>query len=140
MLDWSGLRPPLAIALGAIGGSLARYYVSQAIASWSAAWGAGFPYGTAIVNVSGAIAMGVLATLAARHFPSISPEVKLIIGTGFLGSYTTFSTYALESVSLWSSGRGGLALVYWLGSAVLGLVGVGVGVGLGNAIGRNFTP
>jgi len=135
-MDWSGLRPPVAVALGAIGGSLARYYVSLAIGHWASASNIVFPYGTAIVNFSGSIAMGILATLAARPFSALTPELKLAIGTGFLGSYTTFSTYALDSVMLWSAGRIGAALVYWLGSATVGIVGIGIGVGVGTAIVR----
>lgn len=118
------VRPPIAIALGAVGGSLARYYVSQAIGQW----GYAFPYGTILVNFSGSIGMGILVSFSTRD---VSPELRLAIGTGFLGSYTTFSTYALESVTLWGTGRGGMALVYWLGSAVLGLVGIGLGAAIG---------
>lgn len=120
MVDWNAVRPPVAIALGAVGGSLARYYLSQAIGQW----GNAFPYGTIIINFSGSIAMGMLASFTARD---LSPELRLAIGTGFLGSYTTFSTYALESVMLWLTGRGWTALVYWLGSALLGLAGIGIG-------------
>jgi fluoride exporter len=120
MLDWNAIRPPIAIALGAVGGSLARYYLSQAIGLW----GNAFPYGTILVNFSGSIGLGMLASFSTR---GLSPELRLAIGTGFLGSYTTFSTYALESMTLWWTGRGWTALVYWLGSAVLGLVGIGLG-------------
>jgi CrcB protein len=66
----------------------------------------------------------MLASFSTR---GLSPELRLAIGTGFFGSYTTFSTYALESMTLWWAGRGWTALVYWLGSAVLGLVGIGLG-------------
>ena len=125
MLDWNTVRPPLTIALGAVGGALARYYLSQIIGQW----GTAFPYGTLLINVSGSIAMGILASLT---LGDVSPELRLAIGTGFLGSYTTFSTYALESMHLWLTGRGGMALVYWLGSASLGVLGIA----LGSAIGR----
>jgi CrcB protein len=120
MVDWNAVRPPIAIALGAVAGSLARYYLSQFIGQW----GTAFPYATMIINFSGSIGMGMLASFTTR---GLSPELRLAIGTGFLGSYTTFSTYALESMNLWLMGRGWTALVYWLGSALLGLLGIGLG-------------
>ncbi len=125
------LRPPLAVALGAIGGALCRYYTSQAIARWL---GTPSPHGTLLINVTGCFLLGVLAQRLEKG-ALIAPEVLLLAATGFLGSYTTFSTYALESWRLLQAGQLEIAfLLYWLGSPLLGLLGVGLGVTLANWI------
>jgi len=124
-LDWGALRAPIAIALGAMGGALCRYYVSLAAATI----GSSFPWGTAIVNISGAFLMGLLVALSPRL--GLSPDARLLLGTGFLGSYTTFSTYVLEGTTLWQTGQGASALVYCLGSLIGGLVCVGAGLVVG---------
>lgn len=76
--------------------------------------------------------MGFFATLALERVDLISPEVRLLVAVGFLGSYTTFSTYGLDSVLL--LGRNAVAGFYWLGSAVLGVIGVQLGVMLARLV------
>src|SRR6202035_256098 len=89
-------------------------------------WGADFPYGTFIVNVSGAFAVGlVLAYLGARL--EISPLWRLFFVTGFLGGYTTFSSYAWEALTLAEQGAVLRAAVYVVGSNLLGFAGVWLG-------------
>ena len=122
------LRPPLAIALGAIGGALCRYYLSQAIVRWLGAEML-LPYGTLLANISGCFALGWLMGRAQRGAP-LAAEVLLLVGTGFLGSYTTFSTYALESWRLLGTGQLKLAALYGLGSPLLGLLSAGLGAAL----------
>lgn len=118
------LRVPFAIGLGAIGGSLSRYYLSL----WFAErFGPSFPYGTLIINLSGCGAMGWFMTLAMER-ASLSPEVRLLVGVGFLGSYTTFSTYELDSFSLWQQHRFGIGLFYWLGSSLFGALAMEFGI------------
>lgn len=116
---------PIAVSLGAIPGALCRYFLAILLAQWL---GSRFPYGTFVINLSGALLMGFCVTLAADQV--ISPNLKPLIMTGFLGSYTTFSTYALDTSILWRSGRRGQALFYWAGSVVLGGVCLKVGMGL----------
>ncbi len=111
-------RAPLAISLGAIPGALARYYIGLLCLAW---FGAGFPVGTLLANLSGAFMMGCFTTLALERVVS-SPDLRLFISVGFLGSYTTFSTYALDASNLLRSGQSGLALCYGFGSAGLGLL------------------
>jgi fluoride exporter len=120
-------RSPLAISLGAVAGALTRYYLTLWIGRL---WGTYFPWGTWVINLSGCFLMGVVVTIAPVK---LSPELKLMVATGFLGSYTTFSTYGLESMMLMRHGLG-LALFYWLGSAVLGVGAVLGGTLLGKAI------
>lgn len=117
------LRAPLAVSLGAIPGALSRYYLTLAFAQWL---GTSFPYGTFIINITGSLVMGFFVTLTLERAITL-PELRLLVATGFLGSYTTFSSYELDTFNLLESGNRGLALVYWLGSAVLGLVGLALG-------------
>lgn len=88
----------LFIALGAALGANARYWVTL----WAAnRFGTDYPYGTLLVNVTGSFLLGLLLTLATGRL-NLAPETRLLLLTGFLGAYTTFSTYAVESLALWS--------------------------------------
>lgn len=123
----AAIRNPVAISLGAISGALSRYYLSL----WFVQrFGVAFPYGTFFVNISGCFLMGLIFTLATETVITITPEVRLLIATGFLGSYTTFSTYALDTVILFSAKRFVLGLIYWAGSAIVGIVSVKLGMEL----------
>lgn len=117
------LVAPLAIAAGAIPGTLSRYYLTVLCARWL---GTGFPYGTFIINLSGTLLIGFVTTLALAQL--ISPELHLLLTTGFLGSYTTFSTYALDTVSLARSHSKIHALGYWAGSAIGGALCLEIGI------------
>jgi CrcB protein len=133
MLQDPTLRNPIAISLGAIAGALSRYYLTL----WFAQrFGTAFPYGTFFINLTGCFAMGFFITLSLERVPSIPPEVRLMVTTGFLGAYTTFSTYGLESLNLLRNTYGSsFALrnfstfaLYWAGSAILGIISVQLGV------------
>ncbi len=117
------LRAPIAIALGAVPGALSRHYLGLCVARWL---GSNFPYGTLIINLTGALVMGFFDTYTLDR-AIISPDLRGLIAVGFLGSYTTFSTYALESVNLARLGNYGYALLYWAGSAVLGVLSLELG-------------
>lgn len=114
----------LAIGIGAVLGANARYFV----ALWAAArLGLGFPYGTLIVNATGSLILGFLITMFLGRL-SVAPEVRLFLVVGFLGSFTTFSSFAVESLSLAQSGAFGKAMVnifannaLSLGCALLGI-------------------
>lgn len=116
------LRSPLAVVLGAIPGALCRYYLAQVLARW---WGTGYPYGTLVANLTGALLMGFFTTYALER-SAIPPEIRLLVATGFLGSYTTFSSYMLDTVNLARTGYN-VALLYCLGSAALGVLGIELG-------------
>lgn len=75
--------------------------------------------------------MGFFVTLALRV---ASPEVRLLVATGFLGSYTTFSTYGLDTITLLGDRRVTTAAFYWVGSALLGILSVQLGVFLARLI------
>ncbi|PRB44508.1 fluoride efflux transporter CrcB [Arthrobacter sp. MYb23] len=87
-----------------------------------------FPWGTMLINVTGSFALGFLAGLVMRgHAPG---SLFLILGTGFLGGYTTFSTASLETIRLIQSGKTGLALINGLGSMAASVISAAAGVGI----------
>jgi fluoride exporter len=126
----AALNGAIAVSLGAIPGALSRYYITVGLAR---RLGTHFPFGTFLINLSGALLMGFFATLTVERVIS-SPDVQLLITTGFLGSYTTFSTYALDTSLLWHSGCRVRSLIYWTGSVVLGGLGLAMGIGLAKLV------
>jgi fluoride exporter len=120
----------LLISAGAMLGANARYWLGD----WAAQrWGSGFPIGTLIINLTGSLVLGFFMTLATERL-MLDPRWRLFFAVGFLGAYTTFSTYTFESFNLLFKGEWGLGLLNLLGSAVLGLVAAGVGVFLGKLL------
>lgn len=118
------------IALGGAVGAVSRY----AVDTWVAQATAGaFPWGTLVVNVSGALALGLLYALATER-GVLPAEIRAPVMIGFIGAYTTFSTLMLESWRLWEDGSVGLAIVNLAGSSVLGIAAVIVGLTLGRAL------
>ena len=104
------------------------------VANWAAdRWGAEFPYGTFAINISGAFVIGFfLALLGSRV--GINPLWRLFFATGFLGGYTTFSSYTWEALLLAQAGAWARALVYVIASNVFGLAGVWLGAALSQVI------
>lgn len=130
-LQEPSIRTPIAISFGAIAGALCRYYLSL----WFAKiFGVNFPYGTFFVNITGSIVMGFFVTLTAEQIVKVSPELFLWLAVGFLGSYTTFSTYELDSMKLLNEEQFSFFALYWLGSAIFGLIGIKLGITLANLI------
>lgn len=112
------------IGVGGVLGANARYLVSV----WAVRrYGIAFPVGTFLINASGSLAIGFLATVIQTMFGN-SPEARLLFLTGFLGGYTTFSTFAYESVILVREGEIRAALLNALGSTVVGIVGCLLGI------------
>ncbi|MCC6315482.1 MAG: fluoride efflux transporter CrcB [Thermomicrobiales bacterium] len=123
-MDGDAWRAFVAIGLGAAFGANARYLVS----GWAAdRFGIRFPVGTLIVNISGSFAIGFVVTLLARRFGG-GGDAQLLLATGFLGGYTTFSTFAYETVALLRGSEVGPGLANALGSIVGGIVGAFAGV------------
>jgi fluoride exporter len=125
MLQYPNFRAPIAISLGAIAGALSRYYITLWFAS---RFSTAFPYGTFFINITGCFGMGFFITLALERVTAIPLEVRLMVTTGFLGAYTTFSTYGLETSILLRDRSYSLAVLYWAGSAVLGVIAVQLGI------------
>jgi CrcB protein len=118
------------IALGGALGSIARYWVGSEVAS---RLGSKFPYGTFVINISACVIIGFSLTYLGRHL-ELSPAWRFLIPTGFVGAYSTFSTYEWETLSSLRSGAFSLAALYALGSLLLGLVAAWGGAVLAEAI------
>ena len=84
---------------------------------------------TSVINVTGSVVLGLFAGLIAAHV--VPPTWHMVVGTGFFGGYTTFSTASYETVRLAQSGRLGRAMAYAASTAVLCLVGAAAGYALG---------
>ena len=120
------LKSLLLVAIGGAFGSVCRYLVGVYTLRW---FGGGFPYGTVVVNVAGSFAMGVLVELLARRFAG-SLELRLLLATGVLGGFTTFSSFSLDAAVLWERGESWTALVYVAVTLVAGIGGLFAGLGL----------
>ncbi len=122
--------PYVAVAVGGAFGAVARF----AIDGWVSERTSGiFPWGTLVINLSGAFLLGLLATLAIDR-SVLSPDIRPIAMIGFLGAYTTFSTWMLDCWRLLEEGAWALAAANLVGSVLLGLVAVGLGVALGRLV------
>jgi CrcB protein len=116
--------PYIAIAAGGVLGANARYLVGLYIAD---RLGAAFPYGTFVINVTGSLVIGFFLTLMSERL-ALDPLWRLFFATGFLGAYTTFSTYTYEAATLIRDGAYVPALLYVFGSVGFGLLGVLAGI------------
>jgi CrcB protein len=120
----------LIISIGAVLGANCRYWLG----GWAVErFGAAFPYGTLIINLSGSFLLGLFITLLTGRL-GIGPEWRLLVAVGFLGAYTTFSTYTYESVSLILEGQLWQGVLNLFGSSILGGLAVLLGIGLGRLI------
>lgn len=114
------------LAAGALG-TLARW----ALAVWAARW-APVGAGTLVANLLGAFLLGLLAALTPPSRAGL--ELRLVLGTGFLGAFTTFSTLELEAYGLLAGGRWPLGVGYLFGSAAAGLAALALGRALGASL------
>ncbi|HBU99336.1 MULTISPECIES: fluoride efflux transporter CrcB [Thalassospira] len=105
------------IALGGAIGAVARHSVSVMMGS---IMGSGFPWGTLTVNIVGSFLMGALLEISALKL-SLSPEIRALLVTGFLGAFTTFSTFSLDVATLYERGNLGLTALYIIVSVVVGI-------------------
>ncbi|MEO6807785.1 MAG: fluoride efflux transporter CrcB [Isosphaeraceae bacterium] len=120
----------LVLSVGGALGVNARYWLGVWISRWASPQ---FPWATFVVNLSGAFVIGVLTVALTRWLPH--PHLRLLMITGVLGGYTTFSTFALESATLWERGETLLALANLGGSVALGFAAVLLGLALARAPG-----
>jgi fluoride exporter len=115
----------LALSMGGVAGVNARYWLGAWINRWASSQ---FPWATFSINVSGAFAIGFLTALLTQWSPH--SHLRLLTLVGFLGGYTTFSTFAFESVTLWQRGEWAFSLVYMVGSVLAGCMAVVLGAAL----------
>ncbi len=118
------------IALGGSLGSLARYWIGSAVADKI---GTKFPYGTFVVNLSACILLGFSLELLDRHM-EVSPAWRYLMPIGFVGAYSTFSTFEWETFSSLQAGAFITAGLYVALSIFVGLAGLWCGGFLGRAV------
>jgi CrcB protein len=147
---WAGVRrrggrapvqwgPPDVVGVIALGGALG------AVARWAAGtvWphpAGTFPWSVFVVNVTGCLAIGVLLVLLTEVAGRPHRLARPFLGTGVLGGYTTFSTYAVEAERLLASGRAALALAYLFGTLAAALLAAQAGVSMTRALARRRSP
>lgn len=118
------------IAMGGAAGAVARFVVANGLYSWL---GRGFPHGTLFVNVSGSFLMGLLTELLIQRV-LFAAEYRAAILVGFLGAYTTFSTFAIETLYLFEEGSVAKAFLNIFLSTVLCLAAVWIGLVIGRQL------
>ena len=122
-----GVQIVLLVVFGALG-TLARYGVAVATQTWLPRGAQGFPWATLTVNVIGSFVLGLVVFLALGG--RVSQDVRLAVGTGFCGAFTTFSTFALETDALLTRGAFLEVTLYVMGNLVLGFAAVVLGKAL----------
>lgn len=126
-----GLEKYLLIALGGSLGSIARYWVGSAIGSRV---GTKFPYGTLFINITACIIIGFVLTYLGKR-ADLSPAWRFLVPVGFIGAYSTFSTYEWETFSTFRTGAFVMAFSYAFVSLLSGFAAVWCGSLLAEAIG-----
>jgi len=111
------------VALAAAFGAAARYALDSCLSSRRVG---AFPWGTFAVNISGSLALGLLVGWVLAQ--ELSPAYRIVLGTGFLGAYTTFSTWMLETLRLIERGARGLAFLNLAGSWAAGTAAAAAGL------------
>ena len=117
------MKELIVVGVGGFLGAVARYWMSGTVYRW---WGTGFPWGTLAVNLFGCLLLGALMGWVEAR-PAISPELKLFLGIGILGSFITFSALSFETLDLLRRSAWVAALSNTVGSLLLGLIAVVAG-------------
>jgi CrcB protein len=108
---------------GGVAGTAARYAVDQAVGPWGV-----WPAATFLVNVVGAFLLGVLLESLVRRGPDVGTRLRLLLGTGFLGAFTTYSALAVETDGLLRDGYASVAVGYAVATVVVGFVASTLGI------------
>jgi fluoride exporter len=120
----------LLIAVGGALGSILRYWVGSAISSRI---GTRFPYGTFVINLTACVIIGFTLTYFGKR-ADLNPAWRFLVPIGFIGAYSTFSTYEWETLSTLRSGAFLLATLYAAGSLILGLAATWCGTALADLL------
>ncbi|MDX2112762.1 MAG: fluoride efflux transporter CrcB [Alphaproteobacteria bacterium] len=115
------------VAFGGAAGAMSRYLLVELVSRMSAA---GFPYGTLAVNVLGSFLLGALVAMIALVMPGRGKELHLILAVGFLGGFTTFSAFSMDSYMLMERGLYNQAFFYVFGSVVMSVLALIAGMWL----------
>ncbi|WP_062234419.1 fluoride efflux transporter CrcB [Aureimonas sp. N4] len=121
----------LLVAVGGGLGSVLRYGAGLAAARWL---GTAFPFGTLFVNVTGSFAMGVLVEFLARRYGGADANLRLLLATGVLGGYTTFSSFSLDFATLAERGELATAFAYLAVTILVGLGALFAGLALARQV------
>jgi len=124
------LQKYLLIALGGALGSVARYWVGSTI---SGRMGSRFPYGTLVVNITACVIIGFTLTYFGTRL-EINPAWRFLFAVGFIGAYSTFSTFEWEALSALRGGAVAMASLYAGGSVILGLVATWCGAKIAEVV------
>jgi CrcB protein len=121
----------LSVLVGGAAGALCRWAIGLGLAGSPHT----FPWATLTVNVSGAFGLGLFSVVVIELLPP-TRYLRTLVGIGFFGAYTTFSTMAVEGVRLFDAGRPGLGLGYWAATLILGQTAGIYGIVLARAVAR----
>lgn len=127
-----GLQKYMIVGLGGFLGAAARLWIAELVAQ---RMGGRFPYGTFVINCSGSFALGVVVTVL-DHYAHWTPNWRYLLPIGFIGAYTTFSTFELETLQSMQTGQIAMAAANVTLSVLLGLACVYAGVMTGNSVVR----
>ena len=119
------------VAIGGAVGSCLRYWVSLVLGSVTVAQG--FPWATLVANVVGSLGLGLVFVLGEDR-TWFGADLRVLLGTGVLGGFTTYSAFNLESIGLMQNGAWGRATLYMAGTVVVCLAAGAIGVMLGRAL------
>ncbi|HMK61389.1 MAG TPA: fluoride efflux transporter CrcB [Dissulfurispiraceae bacterium] len=117
------IRNMFIVGVGGFLGAIARYLIAVWIGQ---AWGRSFPLGTFVINVSGSFLIGLLMTLFTERY-AVDPALRLLFVVGFLGAYTTFSTFEYETGKLIEDSEWLFAALNVLLSVIVGYAGLKIG-------------
>jgi CrcB protein len=117
----------LLMMIGGAVGALCRYHLSSLVQTHMRG---NYPLGTFLINVTGSFGLGALVGLLANHPTWPAEQLTLLFGVGFFAAYTTFSSFAFETLQLWRVGQRRNAIVNLLGQPLLGCLAAWIGIAL----------
>ena len=119
------MNPYLLVAVGGALGSVARYGTGVLVGK---GWDSAFPLATMLINVAGSLAMGLFIGYITRTTPAWQADARLFVAVGIFGGFTTFSSFSLDAISMLERGEIAPALLYVVGSVVVGIAALYAGL------------